>query len=132
MVTCFLKNKLTMFGAHCPVNPLDQLAETKVLIYLGINKYAGLWALTAKGPVPIARIWVLPNLKDSNKEKGEADFAVAAEGEKITVYLDGVKAFIFKAKQINTGDIGYALLSGTNAGFGTSCKMTKTRVWKLE
>ena len=27
-----VKNKLTMFGAHCPVNPLDQLAESKVLI----------------------------------------------------------------------------------------------------
>jgi hypothetical protein len=24
------KNKLTMFGAHCPFNPLDQLAESKV------------------------------------------------------------------------------------------------------
>src|SRR3989337_2872212 len=27
------KNKLTMFGAHCPVNPLDQLAESKVFSY---------------------------------------------------------------------------------------------------
>jgi hypothetical protein len=25
------KNKLTMFGAHCPVNPLVQLAESKVI-----------------------------------------------------------------------------------------------------
>jgi hypothetical protein len=24
------KNKLTMFGAHCPFIPLDQLAESKV------------------------------------------------------------------------------------------------------
>jgi hypothetical protein len=24
------KNKLTMFGAHCPFNPLAQLAESKV------------------------------------------------------------------------------------------------------
>ena len=27
---CFGKNKLTMFGAHCPFNPLVQLAESKV------------------------------------------------------------------------------------------------------
>jgi hypothetical protein len=26
------KNKLTMFGAHCPFNPLLQLAESKVKI----------------------------------------------------------------------------------------------------
>jgi len=26
----FRKNKLTMFGAHCPVNSLTQLAESKV------------------------------------------------------------------------------------------------------
>ncbi len=30
MVFCLAKNKLTMFGAHCPFNPLDQLAESKV------------------------------------------------------------------------------------------------------
>ncbi len=27
---CFWRNKLTMFGAHCPVNSLTQLAESKV------------------------------------------------------------------------------------------------------
>jgi len=27
----FRKNKLTMFGAHCPVNSLTQLAESKVI-----------------------------------------------------------------------------------------------------
>jgi hypothetical protein len=26
-----VKNKLTMFGAHCPFIPLDQLAESKVI-----------------------------------------------------------------------------------------------------
>jgi hypothetical protein len=30
---CFVwQNKLTMFWAHCPINPLDQLAESKVLL----------------------------------------------------------------------------------------------------
>jgi len=27
---CLRKNKLTMFGAHCPFNPPTQLAESKV------------------------------------------------------------------------------------------------------
>jgi hypothetical protein len=27
---CFWRNKLTMFRAHCPVNSLTQLAESKV------------------------------------------------------------------------------------------------------
>ena len=27
---CFWRNKLTMFGAHCPFNSLTQLAESKV------------------------------------------------------------------------------------------------------
>ncbi len=27
----FAQNKLTMFGAHCPFIPLDQLAESKVI-----------------------------------------------------------------------------------------------------
>jgi hypothetical protein len=30
MVWMFGQNKLTMFGAHCPFNPLCQLAESKV------------------------------------------------------------------------------------------------------
>jgi hypothetical protein len=30
MVLGFFKSKLTMFRAHCPFNPLDQLAESKV------------------------------------------------------------------------------------------------------
>ena len=29
MVSGFWQNKLTMFGAHCPVNSLTQLAESK-------------------------------------------------------------------------------------------------------
>ena len=32
---CLAKNKLTMFGAHCPFNPLVQLAESKVINNLG-------------------------------------------------------------------------------------------------
>jgi hypothetical protein len=31
MVLGFFKSKLTMFRAHCPFNPLDQLAESKVI-----------------------------------------------------------------------------------------------------
>ena len=31
MVLWFGQNKLTMFGAHCPFNPLNQLAESKVI-----------------------------------------------------------------------------------------------------
>ena len=33
MVSGFWRNKLTMFGAHCPVIPLHQLAESKVIMY---------------------------------------------------------------------------------------------------
>jgi hypothetical protein len=32
---CLCKNKLTMFGAHCPFYPLVQLAESKVEGILG-------------------------------------------------------------------------------------------------
>ncbi len=34
-----VKNKLTMFGAHCPVKPLDQLADSKVLIIIYLRSH---------------------------------------------------------------------------------------------
>jgi hypothetical protein len=33
------KNKLTLFEAHCPFNPLLQLAESKDLKYVGARRY---------------------------------------------------------------------------------------------
>jgi hypothetical protein len=39
---CLVKNKLTMFGAHCPFIPLVQLAESKVLVLLLLEFFCAL------------------------------------------------------------------------------------------
>jgi hypothetical protein len=108
-------------------------ASNYMLLYLligGVNER--LIAMTSKGVQQIKPDWVLPNLPISKKTQGEADFAVVAEKDKITTYTNGVKTYTWKVKQTDAGDIGYTIVSGTNAGFGTSCKMTDTRLWKLE
>jgi hypothetical protein len=104
-----------------------------LLLYLLIGgAYERLMVMTPKGVERFNPNWVLSGLAVSRKTQGEADFAIAAEKDKITTYTNGVKTYTWKVRQTDAGDIGYTIVSGTNTGFGTSCKMTHTRVWKLE
>ena len=93
--------------------------------FLGQMTPNGFQNLNAKG------VWINPDWEPTQGETGSADFMVVAEQEEITAFINGVKSFRWVVARTNSGDIGYTIISGTNKDFGTSCKMTNTRIWEL-
>jgi hypothetical protein len=80
----------------------------------------------------VKRPWVNPVLEKTAPKDGSANFLLAADGESITVYIDGVKSYRWVVARTDKGDLGYTLLSGTNRDFGTYCKFSNTRLWELK
>jgi hypothetical protein len=64
--------------------------------------------------------------------KGQADIILIVENDTIQFFVNGERIFIRRDQKKLTGDIAYAIGSGTNAGFGTRCKFTDTQIWSLE
>ena len=105
---------------------------THMVVYLKVGNSAELGGQSkASGWYLKSPSWQLPKLKTTTEQKGEADFWVIAQKEKITVYIDGVKSYTWFVSLLSSGDIGYTVLSGTNRDFGTWCKMANTRIWEL-
>lgn len=100
-----------------------------LLVLLSVFGTAGLGQMTPSGFEYLA--W--DRKLDINTEReGSADFVVVVEKEIITAYVNGEQSFRKLVARTNSGDIGYTIISGTNADFGTNCKFTNTRIWELE
>jgi hypothetical protein len=64
--------------------------------------------------------------------EGEVEVILINEGGTIQYFVNGEKIFSRPNQKKLTGDLGYAISSGTNAGFGTRCSFTNTEIWSLE
>ena len=66
--------------------------------------------------------------------KGEADFAMSAVNDKFDVFINGVYIKTFHGLQgkMTDGALGFTVLSGTNAGFGTHCEVSDAKLWTIE
>jgi hypothetical protein len=63
--------------------------------------------------------------------KGQAHIALTANGRDYAFFVNGklTKKYQGLLGKLTTGDLAYTMLSGTNTGFGTSCKFTKSELW---
>jgi hypothetical protein len=63
----------------------------------------------------------------------EADFALVVYDYKAFVYVDGefIGEYTLSKDRDLKGKFGYGIISGTNHGYGTSCTITNSRIWKL-
>lgn len=60
----------------------------------------------------------------------EADFALAVNGQKAYVSVDGdVTEYTLSMDQTSTGQLAITLLSGTNRDYGTRCEATDIMLW---
>ena len=65
--------------------------------------------------------------------QGEADFSLTAIGNKIDVFINNkhISTYTgFQGKMLD-GILGYTVLSGTNASYGTKCTITKGNLWMI-
>jgi hypothetical protein len=103
-----------------------------VIFVGGERHYVELGQMTVNGYEFLnSNAWISPNLSSIFGESDSADLIVAAEKEKISAYINGVKAYKWIVALTNAGDMGYTILSNSNKDFGISCKMTNTNIWGL-
>ena len=84
--------------------------------------------------MPVDRTAYTKARKRTNAEgvpEGEAEFVMAVQDQTITVYVNGVQAFSYTEPLYKPGVLTYSLVSGTNKGYGTRCKMTDVSLWAL-
>lgn len=64
--------------------------------------------------------------------QGNAELILIVEEGTIQAFVDGERAFVRYDQKKLKGYLAYAVGSGTNAGFGTSCTFRNTEIWSLE
>jgi hypothetical protein len=61
--------------------------------------------------------------------QGDAELTLVVEAGTIQTFVNGRRIFIRRDQKKFKGTLGYAISSGTNAGFGTRCTFTDTEIW---
>ena len=64
--------------------------------------------------------------------EAEFDFVLVVEGPSFRWFVNGQHITQFYDAAYEDGGVGYAMLSGTNIGFGTSCSITDAEIWILD
>jgi len=62
---------------------------------------------------------------------GNVKMTIIAEGEWVTVLINGKKVIQKQDATFRSGKLSYTLASGTNKDFGTRCEMTNIEMWEL-
>ena len=63
---------------------------------------------------------------------GSAQIMLAVEGENIHFFVNDQHVLTRQDGVLDSGNLNYTLLSGTNRDFGTRCEMTQVGLWWLE
>jgi len=63
--------------------------------------------------------------------EGEADFLLAVDGSRFTVYVNGARVLTAVDGGRSEGYLNYTLVSGTNRDYGTLCDITEVEIWEL-
>lgn len=107
-------------------------SDNHLVIYYDNSGGVQLGQSTINGYRNVALSWKNKDLVlDFKQTSGDADFVVAVEQNKITAFINGAKAYLWKTEYKNKGDLAFTIVSGTNKDFGTSCTMSDTRYWVL-
>jgi hypothetical protein len=64
--------------------------------------------------------------------KGGAELVLAVDGPAITFFVNGKRVLTTQDTYLESGNLALTLLSGTNKGFGTHCRMSDIDLWILE
>jgi hypothetical protein len=69
-----------------------------------------------------------------SQNEGEADFMMTSIGPKYDFFINGkhIKSYTGFEGKMTSGDLAFTVLSGTNAGFGTECKITQADLWMVK
>jgi hypothetical protein len=63
---------------------------------------------------------------------GKAELMLVVEGSTFTFFVNGKKVHSRQDTALSSGSLALTLVSGTNKGYGTHCRMTNIDLWELE
>jgi hypothetical protein len=63
---------------------------------------------------------------------GAAQIMLAVQGDRFHFFVNGEHVLTREDAVLDSGNLNYTLLSGTNRDFGTRCEMTQVGLWWLE
>ncbi len=63
---------------------------------------------------------------------GEAQLMLVVEGDKFTFFVNGERVYSRVDTMFDSGGLAFTLLSGTNKGYGTWCRMNNVQLWELK
>jgi hypothetical protein len=108
--------------------------DRHVIFLLNTTNTMSLNQMTVNGyaRADIRSSWIQFNRQIRTREKsGEADIAIVAEKERISLYIDGYKDSEWIVARTAAGKIGYMIMSDTNMGYGIKCSFSDTRIYPL-
>ncbi|MBW8012791.1 MAG: hypothetical protein FVQ83_16355 [Chloroflexi bacterium] len=62
----------------------------------------------------------------------EASIMLVVDGINFSYFVDGELVRTRRDVFLDSGYLAFAISSGTNAGFGTSCELTNVELWEIE
>jgi hypothetical protein len=100
------------------------------------NYYLAFWSLDGRarlmrnltsGQVLLGR----STIYDVDRNIGQAQVMVVAEGEWIRIFVNGTQKFEKRAES-KAGKLEFTIVSGNPGGFGTYCKMSNVGLWEIK
>jgi hypothetical protein len=62
----------------------------------------------------------------------EMDLLLAVDAENMSAFVNGAEVFTARDTAIDSGNLGFGLISATNKDFGTRCQLRNIELWILE
>jgi len=106
----------------------EQDTENHHLVYLGLDGYVYLARILGGKTTILAQ----KRYGKLDIPEGEADVMLVVNGTQIVYYVNGDQVVSAADRTLKGGKLNLTLLSGTNSGYGTRCKMTAIGLWIIE
>lgn len=97
------------------------------VVYIGLDGEAHLYVFNGKRQAEMTR-----GRYGQSEFSGNATYMLVVENDWFTFYVNDKQVIRSSAQTHDEGEIALTLLSGTNSGFGTHCKMTNMELWTLD
>jgi hypothetical protein len=106
----------------------EQDKENHELVFLGLDGYVYLARILGGKTTVLAQ----KRYGKLDIPEGQADVMLVVNGIQISYYVNGDQVVSMADHTLKKGSLNLTLLSGTNSGYGTRCKMTGIGLWIIE
>jgi hypothetical protein len=122
-------DKANWFNSGCGFVFREKDVDNHYLAYLDLDGVAKIQKVKNGN---YSRVGVAPVRFPVEKPADHANLMLVVEGDIIYFFVDGYLMLTERDTSFSKGGLGLTLISGTNKGYGTHCKMTNIKLYTLE